>query len=194
VDAASGAVHRAGGSQAAERVMARGSLVYVGLGGNLGDARRHVSRAIDELNEIPGCSLLARSSLYRSAPMGPVEQGWFVNAVAGLRAELEPLDLLHYLQDLERSHGRVRGGERWGPRTLDLDILLFGDRIVDRPGLTIPHPGLTARNFVVYPLLQLAPDLVLPDGRRLTDVASRLDREGLEKMELEHGPVGSSAL
>jgi 2-amino-4-hydroxy-6-hydroxymethyldihydropteridine diphosphokinase len=174
--------------------MARGSLVYVGLGGNLGDARRHVSRAIDELNEIPGCWLLARSSLYRSAPMGPVEQGWFVNAVAGLRAELEPLDLLHYLQDLERSHGRVRGGERWGPRTLDLDILLFGDRIVDRPGLTIPHPGLTARNFVVYPLLQLAPDLVLPDGRRLTDVASRLDREGLEKMELEHGPVGSSAL
>lgn len=173
--------------------MADGSLVYVGLGGNLGDARRHVSRAIDELNEIRGCRLLAHSSLYRSAPMGPVAQDWYVNAVAGLQVELEPQELLDRLQELERSHGRFRGGERWGPRTLDLDILLFGDRIVDRPGLTIPHPGLTNRNFVVYPLLQIAPDMVLPDGRRLADVASRLDREGLEKMDCELGPAGRTA-
>lgn len=173
--------------------MADGSLVYVGLGGNLGDARRHVSRAIEELNEIPGCRLLTHSSLYRSAPMGPVRQGWYVNAVAALQVELEPPDLLDSLQALERSHGRSRGAERWGPRTLDLDILLFGARIVDSPGLKIPHPGLTTRNFVVYPLLQLAPDLVLPDGRRLADVASRLDREGLEKMECEPGPAGRSA-
>lgn len=166
------------------------ATVYVALGSNLGDSAAHVHRALTELDSINDCQLTARSPLYRSAPMGPIRQGWYVNAAAELQVALDPRELMTRLQALEQAHGRDRGGTRWGPRTLDLDILLFSDLVIDEPDLTIPHPGLTRRNFVVYPLLSIAPDLVLPDGRRLDEVASGLNLEGLEKMEDRQGLSG----
>ena len=143
----------------------------------------HVTRALAELDELDGCRVSGRSPLFRSAPLGPVEQDWYVNAVAEIRVSLEPLALMGQLQALEAAHGRRRARIRWGPRPLDLDILLYGDWIIDTPELAIPHPGLTSRNFVVYPLLHIAPDLVLPDGRHLSEVAARLNWEGLKIIE-----------
>ena len=164
------------------------TVAYIGLGSNLGDPAAHVSRAFEELDALAGCRLTARSPLFRSAPMGPVDQDWFVNAVAEVRVAAEPRALLDALLAIERDHGRDRRGDRWGPRTLDLDLLLYGDRVIDEPGLTVPHPGLTRRNFVVYPLLLIAPELVLPDGRPLEQVAAGLHWEGLEKMD-DTGPA-----
>ncbi len=152
----------------------------------------HVSRALAELDELEGCRVSGRSPLFRSAPLGPVAQDWYVNAVAEIRVSLDPLALLGQLQALEVAHGRQHATLRWGPRPLDLDILLYGDRIIDTPGLAIPHPGLTSRNFVVYPLLHIAPDLVLPDGRPLSDVAARLTWEGLKIIEQARVSVGGS--
>jgi 2-amino-4-hydroxy-6-hydroxymethyldihydropteridine diphosphokinase len=155
----------------------------VGLGSNLGDAVTHVRTAIGELDALEGCAVTASSPLFRSAPVGPAGQDWYVNAVAAMVVRLSPRELLSGLQMIEASHGRDRSGPRWGPRTLDLDLLIYGDRKIDEHDLRVPHPGLTKRNFVVYPLLLVAPDLVLPDGRPLTDVASGLDRKDLERME-----------
>lgn len=167
------------------------ATVYVALGSNLGDSAAHVRRALTELDSINDCRLTARSPLYRSAPMGPIRQGWYVNAAAEMQVALDPRELMTRLQALEKAHGRDQGGARWGPRTLDLDILLFGDLEIDEPDLKIPHPGLTTRNFVVYPLLSIVPDLVLPDGRRLDEVASGLSSEGLEKMDYREGLSGN---
>lgn len=163
--------------------MATRTPAYVGLGSNLGDPERHVRTAIGELDALQGCTVTASSPLFRSAPVGPPGQDWYVNAVAAMEVELDPRELLSDLHTIEASHGRDRSGARWGPRTLDLDLLLYGELEIDEPGLQLPHPGLTKRNFVVYPLLLVAPDLVLPDGRPLSDVASGLDRKDLERME-----------
>ena len=136
-------------------------LAYVGLGSNLDDPMAQISRAFDRLDKIDGTSLVARSSLYRSAPFGPVDQPDFVNAVACLRSTLDPKALLNELHEIERLSGRERG-VRWGPRTLDLDLLVFGDKEFDRPGITLPHPGIAERNFVLLPLAEIAPMLVVP--------------------------------
>jgi len=165
---------------------------YVGLGGNQDNPVAHVSRALAELDELDGCRVSGRSPLFRSAPLGPAEQDWYVNAVAEVRVSLQPLTLLRQLQALEKAHGRAPPTLRWGPRPLDLDILLYGDRIIDTPDLAIPHPGLTSRNFVVYPLLHIAPDLVLPDGRPLSEVAAGLKWEGLKIIEQPGVSVGGS--
>jgi 2-amino-4-hydroxy-6-hydroxymethyldihydropteridine diphosphokinase len=159
-----------------------GLVAYVGLGSNLGDPARQVRDALDEIGDLPESGLVARSPLYRSAPMGPVDQPDYVNAVAALRTGLAPRALLEALRSIEDAHGRDRAVPRWGPRTLDLDILLYGDLVVDDRALIIPHPGLTSRNFVVYPLLRVAPGLVLPDGRSLEEIAAGLTAEGLEEM------------
>ncbi len=165
--------------------MGYGNPAYVGLGSNLDDPVGHVHRALAELQAVEGCEVTATSPLFRSAPMGPPDQGWYVNAVAALEVALGPRALLDRLQAIEQVHGRNRSGQRWGPRTLDLDLLLYGDRVIDEAGLQIPHPGLTKRNFVVYPLLLVAPELVLPNGRPLSEVASALDHKGLERMDNE---------
>ncbi|MGB5622078.1 MAG: 2-amino-4-hydroxy-6-hydroxymethyldihydropteridine diphosphokinase [Gammaproteobacteria bacterium] len=156
--------------------------VFVGLGSNLDEPVRQVQAAFAALSELEQCRLLARSPLYRSAPMGPQDQPWFVNGVAGLLTLLDPQRLLDTLQTLERRFGRRRVNERWGPRILDLDLLLFGQQVIDDERLVIPHPGLTERNFVVYPLLRIAPDLRLPDGRRLADIRDQLGSDGLEEI------------
>ena len=135
---------------------------YVGLGSNLDSPARRIEEAFGLLGEIPHTRLVARSSLYRSAPFGGIEQPDFVNAVAALLTALEAPQLLAALQDIEQQQGRERGGARWGPRVLDLDLLVFAGATIDLPGLTVPHPGIAERNFVLLPLGEIAPELVIP--------------------------------
>jgi 2-amino-4-hydroxy-6-hydroxymethyldihydropteridine diphosphokinase len=151
--------------------------VYIGLGSNLGDREANLLAALEALRSSPGVEVVAVSTFRETDPVGVVDQPRFVNAVAALETSLEPLELLARLLDVERDLGRDRRqDERWGPRTVDLDLLLYGDDVIDRPGLTVPHPRLTERAFVVVPLLELAPELRLPDGRRLRDIrASELE-------------------
>jgi 2-amino-4-hydroxy-6-hydroxymethyldihydropteridine diphosphokinase len=135
---------------------------YVGLGANLEDPVEQVQRACDELKNLPASQVLACSPLYRSAPLGPQDQPDYVNAVAALQTQLSAPELLMALRGIELQHGRRRDGSRWGPRTLDLDILLYGDLQQDAPELTLPHPGLHERAFVLYPLYDVAPELQIP--------------------------------
>lgn len=149
-------------------------LAYIGLGSNLDDPPAHVSTAITEIGALPGVEIVAQSSLYSSPPMGPQDQPHYINAVLAVRTRLGSAALLEALQMLERAHGRSRDGVRWGPRTLDLDILLYGNEHAEGPRLHLPHPGLKERDFVVLPLHEIAPALVLPDGESLARVATRL--------------------
>jgi 2-amino-4-hydroxy-6-hydroxymethyldihydropteridine diphosphokinase len=154
---------------------------YIGLGGNLDNPRDQVERAFVELDQIPHTRLIAQSPLYRSAPVGPGKQPDYVNAAALLETNLSPLELLDALQAIEQAHQRVRI-ERWGPRTLDLDILLIDQQTIASERLTVPHPYLTLRNFVLYPLADIAPDLELPDGTRLRQLIEGCARDGLERI------------
>lgn len=138
------------------------ATAYIGLGSNLENPQAQVTQAIGTLAALPGSRCLAVSSLYRSPPMGPQGQADYVNAVMSLQTALSALDLLDCLQSIEQQQGRVRGAERWGPRTLDLDLLLYGEQSFDLPRLKIPHPGLHERSFVLYPLYEIAPTLVIP--------------------------------
>ena len=135
---------------------------YLGLGANLDDPVQQVQRACEELGSIPSTRVLARSPLYKSAPLGPPDQPDYINAVAVLETSLDPLALLAALRAIEQHHGRRRDGTHWGPRTLDLDILLYGDLQQHTPELTLPHPGLHERGFVLYPLFDVAPELQIP--------------------------------
>ena len=130
--------------------------VYVGLGANVRDPERTLAVAAEAIARLPHVELRRRSSLYAAAPIGPA-QPEFRNAVVSLVTRLSPPTLLAALLDIERAHGRVRG-ERWGPRVLDLDILLWGDRVVDQPGLHVPHPELQRRRFALEPLAELDPE------------------------------------
>lgn len=145
--------------------------VYIGLGANLGEPRRQVEQALLQLQQLPGSELTAVSSLYRTAPVGPADQPDFINAVARLETDLEPLALLAALQQIERRHGRIRNGQRWGPRTLDLDILLMGDQVLNLPNLCVPHPQMHRRAFVLGPLAEIAPpSLEIPGQGRLHEL------------------------
>ncbi|WGL18025.1 2-amino-4-hydroxy-6-hydroxymethyldihydropteridine diphosphokinase [Microbulbifer bruguierae] len=139
---------------------------YIGLGSNLADPAGQLHSALEDIARIPHTRLEASSSLYSSAPIGPGEQPDYVNAVACVDTELAPEALLDALQAIEAEHGRERT-LRWGARTLDLDILLFGNEQLDSARLTVPHPRMGERNFVLEPLAELAPDLQLPDGTSL---------------------------
>lgn len=155
---------------------------YLGLGSNLADPHRQLQQALQALGRLPGSTLAAVSSLYASDPLGPPDQPRYVNAVAALDTALAPLDLLDALQAIELDQGRVRE-RRWGPRTLDIDLLLYGDRLIDEPRLTVPHYHLHARAFVLYPLAEVAPaDFVLPDGRALADLLAACPFVGLERL------------
>ncbi len=159
--------------------------VYIGLGSNLAEPVQQLRGALAALAALPQTKLLACSSFYASDPLGPADQPRYVNAVAALDCELAPLDLLDALQAIELRQGRLRKAERWGPRTLDLDILLFGQRLLDEPRLTLPHYHMHARPFVLYPLAELAPALSLPDGRRLTELLAACPFQGLERLAPE---------
>ncbi len=143
---------------------------YVGLGSNLDGPGRQIEAAFELLQEIPETRLIARSSLYRSAPFGGVEQPDFVNAAAGLLTRLSAQGLLGKLQEIERVSGRERDGKRWGPRVLDLDLLVFSGQVIEEPDLSVPHPGIVERNFVLLPLRDLAPDLVIPGLGRVASI------------------------
>jgi 2-amino-4-hydroxy-6-hydroxymethyldihydropteridine diphosphokinase len=147
------------------------------LGSNLGDRRAHLDAAFTALAALPGSRLLAVSTIYETAPLGPPGQQDYLNAVARLETTLAPLALLDALLAIEQSRGRVRG-ERWGPRTLDLDLLLHGDAVVRDPRLVLPHPAMLGRAFVLTPLHDLAPELMLA-GRTVAQHLAQLDRDGV---------------
>lgn len=153
--------------------------VYLGLGANLDMPLQQLQQAVAALTLLPDSQLAAVSSFYGSKPMGPQDQPDYVNAVAALDTRLAPEVLLDELQRIEQEQGRQRKNERWGPRTLDLDILLYGAEILSTPRLTVPHYGLHQREFVVYPLLELAPLLDIPGLGALADIALQVPRNGL---------------
>ena len=155
-------------------------LVYIGLGSNLDEPREQIRRASSALAGIDGC--LRLSSLYSSAPMGPQDQPRFINAVAEIRTRLSPESLLDALQAIEQAQGRVRQ-RQWGPRTLDLDLLVYGDEKIATPRLVVPHPGLPERAFVLYPLAELAPDLQIPGFGTVAALAARLAGDDVERLE-----------
>ncbi|MDD2768388.1 MAG: 2-amino-4-hydroxy-6-hydroxymethyldihydropteridine diphosphokinase [Methylococcus sp.] len=152
---------------------------YIGLGGNLGDAAGTVRTARQSIGALIGIRELAFSSLYRSAPMGPSDQPDYVNAVMKVATTLAPLELLHALQQIEQTCGRVRTGERWGPRTLDLDLLLYDELVLDSEVLTIPHPGIAEREFVLYPLAEIASNLKIPSRGPLRELVQNCPLRGL---------------
>lgn len=160
--------------------------VFVGVGANLADPRHQVDSALRELAALAATRMTAASALYRSAPLTgpgvPTGQPAYINAVARLETALTPEQLLDALQRIETQHGRVRGGEHWGPRTLDLDILLYGDQRIDTPRLRIPHPGLAQRNFVLHPLAEIAPDLDIPGLGPLRGLLACCSAAGLERL------------
>lgn len=154
---------------------------FIGLGSNLEDPAGQLRSALDALQALPNTTVESCSSFYSSAPVGPGQQPDYVNAVAQIETELAPDALLDGLQAIEQLHGRVRS-VRWGARTLDLDILLFGSEIIDSPRLTVPHPRMAERNFVLEPLAELAPELQLPDGRNLEALLRQCPPNRLHKL------------
>ena len=156
---------------------------YIGLGGNLEGPLERLRAARRAIAHLPGVREIAFSSLYRSAPLGPPGQPDYVNAVMAVETVLTPLELLDALQELETAFGRVRRGERWGPRTLDLDILLYGSERMASERLTLPHPGLAEREFVLHPLEEIAPDLIVPGLGPVRELARRCPRRGLTRIE-----------
>ncbi len=143
---------------------------YIGLGGNRGDRRSYLVRALELLGEDADIRVAGVSTFRDTDPVGYVDQPRFLNAVAAVETDLPARELLERLLAVERVLGRERTGPRYGPRTIDLDLLLYGDEEIDEPGLVVPHPRLAERSFVLEPLAELAPDLVLPDGRRVRDL------------------------
>jgi 2-amino-4-hydroxy-6-hydroxymethyldihydropteridine diphosphokinase len=156
---------------------------YIGLGSNLDGPQDRVDRALAALGDLPRSRLVARSALWRTPPVGPVAQPPFINAVAGLLTQLAPEDLLAQLLGIERGQGRQRE-QRWGPRTLDLDLLAYGTQVVDSPGLQVPHPEMHQRAFVLYPLAELAPDLWVPGRGRVAALRAGADGTGLERLDI----------
>ena len=157
------------------------TTAYIGLGSNLDSPRRHIVAAFSALNALPATALTRRSSLYKSKPVGPRDQADFINAVAELRTGLLPLALLDGLQAIEDRHGRARA-RRWGPRTLDLDLLLYGAATINHERLTVPHPEMLKRAFVLVPLVEIRSDCALPGGGALNGHLAALDRAGLERL------------
>jgi 2-amino-4-hydroxy-6-hydroxymethyldihydropteridine diphosphokinase len=150
----------------------------IGLGGNLGEVRGRLDAAITSLDALPGIAVMARSRFYRTPPWGNVEQPDFVNAAIAVDTSLPATELLDALLATERAFGRVRDGERWGPRTLDLDLLAYGDEVIDSDQLTVPHPRIAERAFVLLPLADIAADAELPGVGRVSALLGAIDTDG----------------
>ena len=164
-------------------------VTYIGVGSNLQNPQQQVTDALTLLDKIPDTVCTRASSLYRSRPMGPADQPDYINAVAELETTLSARILLQYLQGIETRQGRVRGAERWGPRTLDLDIILYNQDIIKESDLVVPHSGIPERAFVLYPLQQLAPDIEIPGLGSLKDIIDIFEQtkkgeHGLERIVL----------
>ena len=148
---------------------------YIGLGSNLNSPARQLESAFELLSSLPDTVLVRQSALYRSAPFGGVEQPDFVNAVAAVLTQLPAAELLRELQRIEGERGRVRGDVRWGPRVLDLDLLVYSDLRIDDAELSVPHPGIVERNFVLLPLQEVAPGLSIPGLGQVMGLGVNLD-------------------
>jgi len=155
--------------------------VYIALGSNLAKPVDQVNCALEALAHLPRTKRVVCSAFYRSKPLGPQNQPDFLNAVVALDTELPPEELLDCTQAIEQNQGRVRKLERWGPRTLDLDMLLYGDRVIHTERLTVPHYDMKNREFMLYPLAEIAPEVVFPDGESLQTVLTRVPLKGLER-------------
>lgn len=170
-------------------------LTYIGLGSNLDLPETQVRRGIAALDRLGGCQVLAVSSLYLSQPLGPADQPAYINAVALLATRLGPHDLLLALQGIEEAHGRCRLGPRWGPRILDLDILLYGDSIIAEPDLRVPHPEMVHRAFVLAPLADLAPpNLHIPGRGRLDSLLAACPQDDIRLLASSCACEGASSL
>ena len=150
------------------------ACAYVGLGANLGDRETTIRRAVELLADTVGVEVLAVSALRETDPVGVEDQPRFLNGAAALETTLEPRAVLAALLGIERVLGRVRDGLRFGPRTIDLDLLLYDDETIEEPGLTVPHPRLHERRFALEPLAELAPALAIPGHGEVSDLLARL--------------------
>lgn len=157
--------------------------VYVGLGSNLHQPAQQLSRALQALQQLPLTRLICASSFYQSEPMGPVPQPDYLNAVAGLLTQQPMAEFFRALRALEVALGREPPRQRWGPRSIDLDLLVFGSQRADQADLTVPHPGIVQRNFVLYPLRELAPDLTVPGLGRVAELAAKVDASGIRPLQ-----------
>jgi 2-amino-4-hydroxy-6-hydroxymethyldihydropteridine diphosphokinase len=156
---------------------------YVGLGSNLGDSRSVLRRAIEAIGSFSDTRIVLTSPHYRTVPFGPVEQGAFINAVAGVMTRRSPLEFLQALRSLERQLGRAETRVRWGPREIDLDLLVHGQETLATPELTLPHVGIPERDFVLYPLRDIAPQLHIPGMGRVAELAARVADRGIERLD-----------
>jgi len=155
---------------------------YVGIGSNLQSPRDRVLEAVERMGALPATRVVLRSQLYLTRPLGPQDQPDFVNAAVGLLTQLSARELLAELLGIERSMGRDRH-ERWGPRVIDLDLLWMIDSVVDEPGLTVPHPGVSMRNFVLYPLADIAPTIKIPRVGLVLDLKRDAGGGGISVLE-----------
>ncbi len=158
------------------------------IGSNLGEPRRRVGDAFERLGSLAGTRLELRSRIYLTRPLGPQDQPDFVNAAAGLLTQLAARELLDALLEIERAMGRDRK-ERWGPRIIDLDLLWMHGGVIDEPGLTLPHPGIPERNFVLYPLSDIAPTLMIPGQGLVAELKARVGGAGVSVLEQESAAV-----
>jgi 2-amino-4-hydroxy-6-hydroxymethyldihydropteridine diphosphokinase len=156
------------------------SLAYIGLGSNLSDPQAQILSALTKLKQLEYCVVTSVSSLYFSRPMGPQDQPDYMNAVVAIETSLRPLALLEQLQRIENEAGRVRKEQQWGARVLDLDMLLFDQQLINTERLTVPHYGLKVREFVLLPLAEIAPNLLLPDGDSIKELAQHIAPNGLK--------------
>ena len=168
--------------------MAEAVQAYIALGSNLDHPRSQLQRAVAALRDIPHTQLLATSPVYQNPAVGPGIQPDYLNAVASLQTRLPAEQLLHELQAIENRQGRRRD-TRWGARTIDLDLLLYGDTHIDTPLLQVPHPRMLERNFVLYPLFDMAPDLTLPDGSLLRTHLDSCPATGLSRQSPLQSPL-----
>ena len=159
------------------------TIAYIGLGSNLSDPRKQVVDAVSKIQEINHSNVLFSSSLYLSRPMGPQDQDDYINAVVAIETSLTSLALLDALQAIENNAGRVRKDNRWGARILDCDILMFGQEEIDNERLTVPHYGMKAREFVLIPLAEIAPTLILPDGDSVAELTANIESNGMIKLD-----------
>jgi len=157
-------------------------IAYIGLGSNLENPVEQLKSARTSLAAVEGIEELAFSGLYLSTPMGPKDQPDYINAVMSVKTSLTAHELLHCLQEIEHGQGRVRTGERWGARTLDLDLLIYGDSQIRTPDLTVPHPGIPNRNFVLYPLFELCSQLLVPGMGTIADLIAKCPTAGLQRL------------
>lgn len=155
--------------------------VYLALGSNLADPLHQVQAALDAMTAIPQTMLVATSSFYRTPPYGPPDQPDYLNAAVALETTLTPEALLDQTQRIELEQGRVRKDHRWGPRTLDLDIMLFGDLTLNTPRLIVPHYDISNRAFMLVPLLEIAPTVTFPDGTQAAEILAGLDASAIQR-------------